>query len=137
VGAADKRQRANTLCKVTKPGHTGGSNKYLLTMDSLSSSEPARGVRMLRWSHLGKGPLLCLPGLAELPGGEKPFLSSKFQSFRWQVDSFPDWGDKRLTLRSGGRGFSPHQKRIRAVLATRGRGGAGPRWRGEGTQGAS
>lgn len=84
---------------------------------------------MLRWSHLGKGPLLYLPGWAEFPGERTR------SSFRWQVDS-PRFGAHRdlLVSTGGGGGFSPHQKRIRAVLATRGRGEAG-RGRGGGVRG--
>lgn len=86
VWARDTKQ---TLCKDTKPGHTGGSNKYLLNMYSLRSSEVARAVRLLSDGPIwGKG--LC----CAFQDGRN-FLGRKTRSScRWQVDPLPDSGQQ-------------------------------------------
>lgn len=97
-GSSQEKADKHFVQRVTEPGHTRGINKYLLNMYSLSSSEPARAVRMLRWSHLGKGPFRAFQDGRNFLG-ERNVLS-----FRWQVDSprFGAPGDLLVPTTLGG-----------------------------------
>lgn len=105
-----------------------------MNMDSLSSFEPAKAVRMLKGPIWGRA--FGVPSrMGGISWGEKPARVSGGRltlSDSGRTEAY--WSPLE-----GGGGFSPHQKQIRAVLSHEGagRGGAGPRWRGEGTQGAS